>query len=925
MALDINGYNATFNSFVQFAQQRVDANDAKAVADAKVQQPLGGRRIVAVTQSLTDEVHKWLRTNDEYYVNDRTRRLFKAAVADMFGGESKIPASVKKAMLLSDYDGGKPLTARRIMAVKAAIDADGTAKARSAKIQLETFQSPETLRSACNLGFLRHELPRLARATHFYMQATGLSELEAMIEVGNPGSKANRLMSYGGRFMETAENFADGLRLMDLFESWHGDLCGEVAALKKTGTFRSGRAYTDAHSPSQLNAEDAAVKPDARLAMEKFVFEQLAADPNANLKETDGEAAFGFEHNDATRFVGQNFGNSCLNPVGNIPADKRAVVFKAFNLFCSLATNAQEAKAPMKSRMIGDGSRPQVLGRLLRHLDAVIDLDRKGRLTAKNVIRLCFPDMVAQKRTGNYDCKALNAFFDHLTTVMNLDEEDGGIYSRIAGPLQMVMEQAGATLEEAAESLKPGGKTIPNAPYVSGGQQAIGEYAAPDGGRKQLRGDLNRPVGYVNLANKHDLLPDGPDKGFGFTFPGEARFVTNGTHLDNIRRVEDKIARMCGPAHERQASSVMLMVSQSGLGPINGALRPLGIQSTEHSAVDFALSRDERTGAVTITYTSPAELPFKFEWTATVDTDGKVTTTPLTFEKPVEMNLGLATKYVDAAAKDLGLKLTKSQKALANALVMQYGTNMYDANARLFARFVVKLRLTDASAEQERAMAADTAGSIREWRSFDFGDRRLAPFENAAREQVQATIREHLSPAKAGKFTNDVHDTMKADANRGTFILNGTVYEHKPAGELIPAFKALVTSPKAQKVLSTYMNQLCFETLLPPANHIALGTGTDAIHLPGAGAIANRNMLSGLYTSQLLSTYGHDVTHDLRLSEDGHTATITQTLSADLAAPHSNNQNQVFFGGVTFTQKVVIDLRPDVPVVTDYKLSQTIV
>ena len=33
MALDINGYNATFRAFVNFAQQREAANDGKAVID----------------------------------------------------------------------------------------------------------------------------------------------------------------------------------------------------------------------------------------------------------------------------------------------------------------------------------------------------------------------------------------------------------------------------------------------------------------------------------------------------------------------------------------------------------------------------------------------------------------------------------------------------------------------------------------------------------------------------------------------------------------------------------------------------------------------------------------------------------------------------------------------------------------------------
>ena len=241
MALDINGYTATFNEFVQFAQRNINVGDETANASAKIQKgPLDGPKIVAVTNSLTDEVHKWTHTNDEYAVNDRTRAIFKAAIVNMFGGESKIPASVKKAMILSDYDCGKPLTARRILAVKAAIDADGTAKARSAKIRLETF-SPEVKESAFNLGFFKHELPKLARATHFYMQVTGLSELEAMLQVAEPGTKANRLMSYGGRFMENAENFADGLRLMDLFATWHADLCDTTDAIAKTGAYSSDR------------------------------------------------------------------------------------------------------------------------------------------------------------------------------------------------------------------------------------------------------------------------------------------------------------------------------------------------------------------------------------------------------------------------------------------------------------------------------------------------------------------------------------------------------------------------------------------------------------------------------------------------------------------------------------------------------------
>ena len=105
-------------------------------------------------------------------------------------------------MLLSDYDSGKPLTARRILAVKQAIDANGVAKARSARIKLETFDSPEVERAALGMGYMKSDLRKLARAAHFYAEAKGVSEMEAMREVGRPGSEANRLMNYGGRFLK---------------------------------------------------------------------------------------------------------------------------------------------------------------------------------------------------------------------------------------------------------------------------------------------------------------------------------------------------------------------------------------------------------------------------------------------------------------------------------------------------------------------------------------------------------------------------------------------------------------------------------------------------------------------------------------------------------------------------------------------------
>ena len=113
MALDINGYSGVFKSFVDFAQRKFAERETKAIADATLESAvLSGRKVVAVTDAEGDFVHKWSRGPNVTIANDRTRTLFRNAVADMFGGVNNIPPSVNDAMLNNDYGKGKPPTPR---------------------------------------------------------------------------------------------------------------------------------------------------------------------------------------------------------------------------------------------------------------------------------------------------------------------------------------------------------------------------------------------------------------------------------------------------------------------------------------------------------------------------------------------------------------------------------------------------------------------------------------------------------------------------------------------------------------------------------------------------------------------------------------------------------------------------------------------
>ena len=120
--MSVNAFDsAQFAQFVRFANSATIRNDENSVARLDTTTALGNRTIKAAGKE--DSVHALIRSSAAKKANDEVRDLFRKAVGEIFGGESKIPETVKEAMVLEDYGKGRPLTARRILVVKAAINA----------------------------------------------------------------------------------------------------------------------------------------------------------------------------------------------------------------------------------------------------------------------------------------------------------------------------------------------------------------------------------------------------------------------------------------------------------------------------------------------------------------------------------------------------------------------------------------------------------------------------------------------------------------------------------------------------------------------------------------------------------------------------------------------------------------------------------
>ena len=126
-----------------------------------------------IAKGTGDKAYALTRSEASKIENNKVRAAFKDAVSSLFGGFDKIPKSVKDVMKLGDYGKGRPLTARRIEAVKTAVvqalgnagtlqDADGFAIGKDevmldlgvgAREELTPKQANEKLREA----FSSHE------------------------------------------------------------------------------------------------------------------------------------------------------------------------------------------------------------------------------------------------------------------------------------------------------------------------------------------------------------------------------------------------------------------------------------------------------------------------------------------------------------------------------------------------------------------------------------------------------------------------------------------------------------------------------------------------------------------------------------------------------------------------------------------------
>lgn len=206
----INAVNEQFSRFVSFAQERMTAGKGKAIATKGEVMAGGGTTLEERSVTVTDKID-WVslsifRGGNAKRANNEVRAMFMKSVADMFGGERNIPDSVREAMLLKDYGCGKPLTARRILAVKEAIENLNRGNA----FDKANDPNGELANKAFAAGYTRLDFGKLNTAANLLAKMNGANLHDAMEEVVTRGSAANRAMNAGSLYMKDVNSFRDG-------------------------------------------------------------------------------------------------------------------------------------------------------------------------------------------------------------------------------------------------------------------------------------------------------------------------------------------------------------------------------------------------------------------------------------------------------------------------------------------------------------------------------------------------------------------------------------------------------------------------------------------------------------------------------------------------------------------------------------------
>ncbi len=260
---------------------------------------------------------------------------------------------------------------------------------------------------------------------------------------------------------------------------------------------------------------------------------------------------------------------------------------------------------------------------------------------------------------------------------------------------------------------------------------------------------------------------------------------------------------------------------------------------------------------------------------------------------------------------------------LAADWLIKYGQGLPTKTARTLSNFIVNTILyhKDTNIELNETYIKNIAEEMKTWDEFTFGDERTNEVGKEFMHRQNNYIKEKIKdPKQFTKENPDVFGAMYKDADRFNWTINGQKFPlNTDKQTVIDAFCKAVKNPNARKAISINFNQsfqsdmveLLFKTK-DPTNE------TNLCELPNAN----------IFVSIDISKYGGfpitksaGSTFDLKISEDGKTATVTVTSILDLTISQSDDKYRI--GKASIGMQSTYDLTKEIPEITNFTFSQT--
>ena len=252
--------------------------------------------------------------------------------------------------------------------------------------------------------------------------------------------------------------------------------------------------------------------------------------------------------------------------------------------------------------------------------------------------------------------------------------------------------------------------------------------------------------------------------------------------------------------------------------------------------------------------------------------------------------------------------LLQAQKAHVERLYAAHSPDVPPELRPMLRAFIEGFSFAPSAAAASEARVADMAERMKAWKNLDGTEPARQPLNDVFRQNYAEDLARLEGSGERTGYTNNIYDTLLADAQRSDYVIDGTAIGRRNArAELPEALRNAAPDPKDQQFLSKLMNQRMWSNLVVAATTGLLPDGTLLNDLPGGNSLPATPPGS----MPLLQDFaGQPSVFTLSVSPDKKTAEVTATLfqQMNFADGLLTDGKMPLVGGVKFTMHFRLNL-----------------